>query len=439
MAQLAYLLVCLLSSTGGISQGSTEAYEPALSGGVPIPRILGRDDRSPQLYLDLGANRPPYTVEAGFPDFRPVGALISRFGDLGSATLITAEWVLTAGHIFIERSSDSVNPADWRFEVGEDLNLGRPFQTRAVAEVLIHPAFRQNPDSLSRGVDIALVRLAAPITNLPPGGLVNGDPEPLGSIIFIAGFGATGDGLRGEIDFDYRRRAAANVLDRVRTDIGQPRPVPGFPNLLGGLLAFDFDSPDGRNNTLNGFVAGLNLGSGSSDPTPLELEGTIAGGDSGGPLFVFQRGLWRVAGVGSFGTSEDGEYGDIGGYTRLGNHLRWVQTTTGALLPEYPLTLATFLGGGWWGQNWWGFYFNGNRPWIYHFDLGWGYVSPVRENAFWSYDLQLQWIKIRLGAFPWVYQASTGDWLYFLGRDNNDGLRRFFRARDGEIISVPLS
>jgi hypothetical protein len=68
-----------------------------------------------------------------------------------------------------------------------------------------------------------------------------------------------------------------------------------FPNGTispnGTILLSDFDSPGGANNS---------LGSSGSSATPLDLEGMLAPGDSGGPVFIEEGGIWYIAGVHSF-------------------------------------------------------------------------------------------------------------------------------------------
>ncbi|HJM87885.1 MAG TPA: hypothetical protein QF433_06670, partial [Candidatus Thalassarchaeaceae archaeon] len=57
-----------------------------------------RLDVSSSTYEDLGANREPYMISEGYPDFSTTVA-ISNFG---SGVIIGDRWVLTAGHVVLD-------------------------------------------------------------------------------------------------------------------------------------------------------------------------------------------------------------------------------------------------------------------------------------------------------------------------------------------------
>jgi len=103
----------------------------------------------------------------------------------------------------------------------------------------------------------------------------------------------------------------------------------------GGLLAFDFDNPNGSINSLgDNYISEdeLLLGSGSSTAEALEFESGTVEGDSGGPLFVKDGDTWKIAGVLSGGLGEslsnfqDGNYGDISVYIRVSQSIEWIQS-----------------------------------------------------------------------------------------------------------------
>ena len=89
------------------------------------------------------------------------------------------------------------------------------------------------------------------------------------------------------------------------------------------VIGFDFDSPDENTNTLA--TTDYNLGSGNSDPVPLNLEGTPVEGDSGGPCFARIGNKWQVIGVCSHSDVET--YGAVANYTRISTHKDWIYNT----------------------------------------------------------------------------------------------------------------
>jgi secreted trypsin-like serine protease len=107
-------------------------------------------------------------------------------------------------------------------------------------------------------------------------------------------------------------------------------------NYYGGLLAFDFDSPDGSINSLGDKTVNedeATLGSGRSDSIALPYEGTTVEGDSGGPLFILTNEGWKIAGVLSGGADKpidnhkDSSYGDISLFIRTSSSADWIKQT----------------------------------------------------------------------------------------------------------------
>ncbi|MEM6772808.1 MAG: trypsin-like serine protease, partial [Bacteroidota bacterium] len=127
------------------------------------------------------------------------------------------------------------------------------------------------------------------------------------------------------------RRAFQNQLDRKVAGLTS---TANGQSYTGGLLAFDFDHPNGMLNSLGDGLQNPDetlLGSGSSAANALNLEGSTVQGDSGGPLFVRDTdGIWKVAGVLSGGADEpiidhpDGSYGDISIYIRVATARDWI-------------------------------------------------------------------------------------------------------------------
>ncbi|RMF66760.1 MAG: hypothetical protein D6740_12695, partial [Alphaproteobacteria bacterium] len=151
------------------------------------------------------------------------------------------------------------------------------------------------------GNDIAVIALSDRITDVDPAGLVDTAPD-VGSLATIVGYGTAGVGSdpMGQF-FDFRRRAATNVIEAISNFVG------GLPN---GLLFTDFENPDDP--------ASFDF---FGDPTVSPLEGTTAPGDSGGALFVQDAdGNFLLAGVTSGGFNVFGPnntFGDVAFFTNV--------------------------------------------------------------------------------------------------------------------------
>lgn len=210
----------------------------------------------------------------------------------GHGVLIARQWVVTVAH--------AVQGSD----VTEICLADRP---RAVAEVILHPAYRRPDKSLESGDaapliaaiqasdDIAMIRLAEPVEDVKPVALFRGNGEA-GRLAMLFGAGASGDGRRGQ-DMQSSNRT---VLRRAYNRIVQAQ---------GRWLTYRFDS---------GSAA-------------LPLEGMLGNGDSGGPVLIRQGGSWKLAGLASWklvrGQLADfrpGLYGQTGYQVRLSHYADWM-------------------------------------------------------------------------------------------------------------------
>jgi hypothetical protein len=265
--------------------------------------IVRRDDVADSQYINL----------ANQPQFAAVGKVFGA--GAGSGTVIAnGWWVLTAAHVVFGVPASSVS-----FQIGA--------ATYNAQNVYIYPGYS--------GIthDIALIELNAPVVGVTPAQIYTGTNE-IGKHGHSVGYGLTGTGTTGFINNTYgTKRAMRNVIDLIILPDGTINPN-------GTILLSDFDSPAGTNNS---------LGPWGSSPTPLDLEGMGAPGDSGGPVFILEGGVWYIAGVHSFigdlgppaGNGQvDARYGDILGSTRVSSYAGWINS----VVPEPASMTALAIG-----------------------------------------------------------------------------------------------
>ena len=301
---------------------------------LPPPEFGYRLDVPSSTYEDLGANREPYLVGEGYPDFSTTVA-ISNFG---SGVIIGERWVLTAGHVVLDEEYGEEQAGAWVVSVGSDRD--NPDSTYDVKEIHIHPGWRadHSNDGLEYGIDIALIELTSSIEGVTPAPWANYtelDDGLLDSLIYSSGFGDYSEKLDdGNGDYS-QRRAWKNTLDRLSDDLDPPVDYSHDDVWQGGWVVYDFDSPDGYYNSLaDGENSGGEfsyVGEGDSSPESLDLEGTSVPGDSGGPTYLKINGEWTVIGLTSHG-STDGYYGDLALNTRVSSHAGWICSVTGSEL-----------------------------------------------------------------------------------------------------------
>ena len=302
---------------------------------LPPPEFGYRLDVSHSTYEDLGANREPYLVGEGYPDFSTTVAI----SDFGSGVIIGDRWVLTAGHVVLDEEYGEEQPGAWVVSVGSDFE--NPDATYDVKAIHIHPGWRadNSNDGLEYGVDIALIELTSSIQGVTPAPWANStelDDEFLDSLIYSSGFGDYGGIIYdGSGDYYSQRRAWKNTLDRLSDDIDPPKKYSGDDVWQGGWVVYDFDSPEGDYNSLakgehsDGEFSYVGVGNSSS--VALDLEGTSVPGDSGGPTYLKINGEWTVIGLTSHGSS-DGYYGDLALNTRVSSHADWICSIAGSEL-----------------------------------------------------------------------------------------------------------
>ena len=228
-------------------------------------------------------------------------ALVDMPGE-GHGVLIAPQWVITAAHAIT-----------WQPEIKQ---VGINGISRDVERLVIHPGYKKPPQELldqalatwdwtlfrvllSSSDDIALLKLAQPVTDVSPVAINRSDDE-FGQTIRILGKGATGTGVTGYEFSSSHRTELRHAYNKVTSANGR-------------WLCYIFDKP--------------------SDALP--LEGGSGSGDSGGPI-LFQAGKdWLLAGLTSWGDPQSavrtpGHYGQISCNVRLSHYKDWIESAMSA-------------------------------------------------------------------------------------------------------------
>lgn len=320
---LLLLLVTLAFGVFSCVKDDPEFYDTEISFGI-------RHDISLSEYEELASRNSP-----DLPDFASVVFFsYSLDGNpeqdyIATGTVIDENWILTAGHNFYdaEQQNSPVPARGISVLIGNDPNF--PDASYDVSELVFHPGWLAGNQDYGDANDLCLVKLSTPI-GLTPVGLYDTDDEALGRDVWFCGFGDYSQRPGNNPDLFSRKHAIKNILDRKRSGFTSASGGVHYP---GGLLAFDFDDPDGVINALGDRFVSTDealLGPGTSMAGALDFEGTTVEGDSGGPLFVNKDGVWKLAGVLSGGADipiedhEDSSYGDISIFIRVSTSVEWI-------------------------------------------------------------------------------------------------------------------
>ena len=295
-----------------------------------------RHDLSLDDYEEIASNISPYDTDE-YPDFSPI--ICFNYSDDGSddkdsyatGTLVSEFWVLTAGHNFFSSDEQSSPTLVSGIDVLVGLDPNNPDAEHEVEKIVFHPTWLEDDDLFTTANDLALVKLKTPITNITPALINDEEVESIGIIIWYAGFGDYSNQPGQDPDLISKMHAIQNTLDRTSTGILSQSSAGTY---LGGLLAFDFDSPNGNVNTLGDdrTTEEENLlgGSTTSSAIALPFEASTVPGDSGGPLMMKLDGMWKVCGVLSGAAEsalpdhEGSNYGEIDVFIRTATAYDWI-------------------------------------------------------------------------------------------------------------------
>jgi hypothetical protein len=317
--------------------------------------ILYNDNFSYDGYSGKAASIALAADTATFPVFAAVGQMnYTDGGDEYSATgtLISSEWVLTAAHNW--NSGGGVTAMTFTLN-GTDYSANLTTLTQHPNWVNAPAPLANETPGFSQGWDVAVFRLTTPVVGITPATIYTGADE-FGKTGYTVGFGRIGTGTTvSSENTDNSKLAMANVIDRVT--------LQNAGGYAGGALDSDFDSGMNPANTLlaegfpdeNGQVLALDPAGTITGTTSLAmqltvgsdiLEGGTAQGDSGGPTFILDGGIYKIAGITSWGHNPandfatTGLYGDLSAMTRVSANSAWIN----ASIPE-PSVTALFLAG----------------------------------------------------------------------------------------------
>jgi len=308
-------VVCLLSGSLDVSQAGTI-----------------RNDLADSFYTSL-AQQSVYD-SVGFLTWN-----IGSSGYIASGTLIAPEWVLTAGHVVGGTNNSGAGVSGMTFGMGPTYN-GIDGIGISATEWIPYGSWSSSGGNLWAGVDLGLVHLSQPITNVTPAQM-DFSTSLLDRLGTSVGYGRSGTGLTGMNTNPGTKRAGQNVIDAqggMLTRMGDGSLL-DLDGISPTVLFYDFDKP------------AVSVLSSMGSTAPVALEYLIGSGDSGGGLFIEVGGVTKLVGVSSFlaslpdpldTTGPNGDYGDLAGVVSVQSFGNWIFQTTG--VPEPSVVSLLLLG-----------------------------------------------------------------------------------------------
>ena len=260
-------------------------------------------------------------------------------GYIASGTLISPEWVLTAGHVVGGTNNSGAGISEMIF------GLSSSYDGMGVSalEWIPYTGWSSSGGNLWNGVDLGLVRLSQPITSVSPA-QIDFRTSLVGLLGTNVGYGRSGVGTGGMTTAAGIKRAGQNMIDArggMVTTMGSGTLL-NLNGISPTVLFQDFDHPTN--------LVASSMGS----AIPVAQEYLIGSGDSGGGLFIDVGGVTKLVGVHSFlaslpypldTTGANADYGDLAGSVSVQSFENWIFTVTGVPEPSVVSLLFFGLGG----------------------------------------------------------------------------------------------
>jgi len=218
-----------------------------------------------------------------FPNVVQIIAMKDGSPHIGSATIIKPNWAITSAHIVDGDNSVILLIADEAASKG--------------SKVIIHKSFNREKTI----ADVALVKLEKDMIfdSYPE---LYSEQDEIGLECSMSGYGKTGTFITGAITVDGQKRAGKNKISSISKVSVYDKSIKDFLTFTGDMLICS--SKKGKSST--------------------NLDFLIAGGDSGGGLFIDGK----LAGINCCilfdDESGDADYGDDNGFMRISHYRDWI-------------------------------------------------------------------------------------------------------------------
>ncbi|XP_015782537.1 serine proteinase stubble isoform X1 [Tetranychus urticae] len=238
-----------------------------------------------------------------FGEYPWQAAILKRLGPADSlyvcgGTLISSQWIATAAHCIKSNRAEDLKARLGEWDVHRDDEF-YPHVEKFVDEIVIHPEYY--PGNLIN--DIALIRLESPVDlnspNIAPACIPSSYENFVGSRCWVTGWGKDSFGTQGEYQ-SVLKEVDVPILSHTDCEqtLRQTRLGPYYQLHPGFLCA-------------------------GGEPGKDACEG-----DGGSPLVCDVGGIWKVAGLVSWGIG-CGQPGVPGVYVNVGHYNQWIDSVVG--------------------------------------------------------------------------------------------------------------
>ena len=300
--RVVWVLAALMSLTLATFSGSISANTDSLPSGEITPRIInGVDGTSAEF---------PFLVSIlESPRYRQDGAYRAQFC---AGSLTTAFTVVTAAHCVVDQKTGAKTPTD-RLALGFGANLKSPgLRIIAVDSIAVHPQYR----IATAENDIAIIRLATPVTDIPTITVLMQDEESnytkAGTPARVAGWGNTSP--TGDRYPELLRVGDVVIFPQASCGAGERY-------VVNGVRFFGFSKNDANSDNM------LCAAGAAKDGRIIDA----CQGDSGGPLIVGTGADRRLVGVVSWGETCASRYPGV--YTRLSAERVFLESNGAVAVP----------------------------------------------------------------------------------------------------------